>query len=259
MRIGIILTGYNMREYVDECLSSWIQVRTRHHKHSFVICAVSLPFSGFPNDEDDGTTELLQKYYDKAHIDNLIIEPKNISEIEARGMALNWLKDEDVDIVWQVDADEFYTAEDIERIIEFVEANQFITWFRLSLKNFVFNTNTYLEEPFTPARIHRIKSGKMEATHFSGDNDISYGSAHQNTFSNMTIPQSVAWIRHMTWLSNERSRKKVAYHEAHFAVHPNGLRCSYSWDEKLGLIFNQAYYTYIGQPIPKILFLDKDS
>ncbi len=259
MRIGCILTGYGMADYVESCLRAWIAARTaRLDDHEFVICAVSVPFAAFPDSADDGTVDRLAAHLAAGEIDHLITEPKGIPETEARGLALTWLKTQHVDAIWQVDVDEQYTEQDISRIIRYVDANPFVAAFRLSLKNYVFDRATYLADPFTPMRIHRIKAGPLEASAFWADNNVSYQGAGGRTvrddaLATLTVPATVAWVRHITWLNDERSKRKIVYHEGHFASRPEGLRCSYSWDETKGLVFNDAYYRFVGHPLPRLL------
>ena len=249
MKIGIILIGYNMEEYVQPCLRAWTDARgMRLGGHEFIICAVSLPFLGFPDAKEDGTRSMLCDLEGMGYIDNVIESPRNIPETVARGMALSWLKDRGITHTIQVDLDEFYTEADILNIFSFVEVNPFIVAYRLSLKNLVFDEHTYLAEPFMPMRIHRIDSlSSCIATSFWDDNNVLYEGAITGAkvkdieMANMTIPPSVAFVRHASWLSNDRSRRKVEYQLA------RGWTPSFLWDDSKGLIFNPAL------PAPKIL------
>lgn len=250
MKIGIIYVGYQTEEYIDNSLAPWFEAKKlRVNDNDFCICAVSTSFLGFDNnDKLDNTIPILTKYLQDGKIDYLITEPKNIPEIQARGMALKYLIEEDCEIVWQVDSDEFYTLGQIGQIAYFVELNPFIMWFRLNLRNYVFTDKEYLSEPFTPPRIHRISSNGFIATSFNQDNNIAYGGFDQQVFANMTIPMSIAYIKHITWLNNERSRKKVEYQKLRWG------HCSFRWNEKINkLEFDPDFYKKTGQSIPKII------
>lgn len=248
-KYGIILTGYNCREYYASCLDAWIKARKfQLGCHEFVICAVSVKFAGFPNDGDDGTTDLFRESLKRGEIDHLIDGPHNILETTARTMALHWLQDQGCLVSWIVDLDEIYTLDNIGRIMRFVSDNLFVNWFRLSLKNFVFDEKTYLAEPFQPPRIHRLKVGAYRANSFMEDNDIEYTGMitrdlkPQGAFTSLTVPKETAWIVHFSWLSDERSRKKYEYQKS------RGWNCSFVWDDSQGgLIFNPAL------PEPKIV------
>lgn len=250
MKVGVVLVGYNMSEYVSSCLDAWTQAREcKIDGHEFVICAVSTTFAHFPCSEADNTAYLLGSRVASNEIDHIITEPKNVPETVARGMALTYLKDHGCDVSWQVDLDEDYTLDEIRRVLEFVVANPWAAWFRLSLKNFVLDSRTYLVDPFTPPRIHRINHDGYRAYGFSADNDISYAGGitrdikHQDQLPSMTIPQSVAWIKHDSWPNSLRSKYKCEYQKTRW-----GNSCSFAWDDSQGgLIFNPA------RPKPKVI------
>lgn len=247
MKIGIIYVGYQTEEYIESSLAPWIKARQdKTNDNQFCICAVSTPFLGFTNEDKlDGTIPMLSKYLSEDKIDHLITDPKNIPETQARGMALKWLIEQDVDIVWQVDSDEFYTLDQIGKISYFVELNPFITWFRLNLKNYVFTDKQYLFEPFTPPRIHRTSFQGFTASSFTQDNDIAYGGLNQHIFANMTVPQNIAWINHFSWLSNLRSKQKIQYQNK------RGWECSFAWDVTNDhLCWNKSYFNNRGLTYP---------
>jgi len=130
-----------------------------------------------------------------------------------------------------------------------------VDWFRLSLKNYVFDTSTYLADPFTPPRIHRVNIRGYRAHSFWDDNNVLYcGTITRDLkrdvdFPSLTVPKGVAWIRHDSWLNDSRSRRKIEYQV-------NGRKwpsCSFAWDDsKGGLIWNEAHFARIGQPIPEV-------
>ena len=64
----------------------------------------------------------------------------------------------------------------------------------------------------------------------------------------MTVPKECAWIPHQTWMSDEKSKKKIDYQ-----LRGRGWpACSYSWDESRGgLVFNEEYYRARGLPLPE--------
>lgn len=252
-KFGIIFVGFSTEDTVIQSLAPWIGARVdKPGGHEFVICAVSVPFAGFPNDSEDRTVSILQGAQIAGVIDNVITGPKNIPETTARGMALQYLKGCGVDFVWQADSDEIPTRENIKAIADYVAKDEWTTWWRLSLKNYVFDDKHYLVDPFTPPRIHRINAGGYIAHSFSQDNDICYGGRitrdlkPQGAFSSKTIPMSVAAIKHLTWPNSERSYKKILYQTN------RGWECSFRWDEKEGLKFNEAFYAARHESLPQI-------
>lgn len=261
MRIGIIYTSYGIPEYLGASINPWLNAkRDRLDGHEFIVCAVSLPFKDFDFVNDQDTPANLRHYFDIGAINSIITKPEFIPETEARGGALKYLLSCNVDLIWQADGDELPTLVQISSIIRFVETNPFVSWFRLSLKNYVFDNKTYLVNPFTPARIHRVGSGLWRAKFFIEDNNICYehiGGTHISdrlpeikrdiSFSSLIIPSSIAFISHLSWLNDNRSKLKCAYQTRRWGS------CSFAWDERTNqLVFNKEFYLKSGQPIPEI-------
>lgn len=245
-------------------LSPWIKAReSKLGGHEFVICAISMPFVGFPHEgQTDGTQEMLRRAANSGQIDHLIISDQPARETEARGQALRWLTTpttqaiapydlNGVDYIWQVDADEAYTESDILGAANFVRSNGFITWFRIPFRNLVFTENQWLAEPFSPPRIHKTTAfvkPRYCVHSFCDDNNIAYSGGvtrdivPDTNFAHQTIPYTLCNPKHYTWLNNQRSRKKVAYQKA------RGWNCSFEWDDaRGGLIFNSLL------PFPEIV------
>lgn len=247
-KFGIIWVGYQCEDMLERSLAPWIAARREKLKgHEFVVCAVSVPFEGFEAAHHDMTRLQLYVSQQTGEIDHLIVSDEPMKEVDARGAALRWLRTQGVTYLWQHDADEFITADQIAAIARFVEARP-VDWYRLSLKNQVFAPNQYLIEPFTPPRIHRVYNpGGFVAAGFHQDNNVYYerpwnGERILDTqMASLTVPKGVAWISHESWLNNSRSKAKIAYQKAR--GWPN---CSFSWDDSQGgLIWNPAL------PIPE--------
>lgn len=234
MKYGIIYCGYNTEEYIHDSLAPWIE------RKDCIISAVSVPFNEYCLQEfyEDNTTLILHDYFDAGKINYLTTFPRFIKEHDARNFALRKIK-EPVDAYILVDSDECYTKENIDNIFKFVEENP-ACWYRVSLKNFVFDKSTYLAEAFMPPRIFRANFLGFKNPYFCWDNDMMYihqtGQIHQYQISCVEIPKEVAWVNHYTWMNNETSKRKVAYQKT------RGWVCSYGWDDEKGLIFNEDYY-----------------
>lgn len=255
MRIGVLYTAFNDKNFLEKNLIPWIEIRkNKLNNHEFIISVVSVPFEEYKeiiDDKDDGTIDLLKIYLKEGKIDYLIDSPKFVKEHIARNSALQKLLEQNIDYLWIVDNDEEYNQKNIESIINYVIFNKFVKWFSISFKNYVFDNNTYLIEPFTPPRIFaNDKNQKILCFYF--DNDILYNNNdHKISYKNfisLNIPKQIAWVKHFSWISNEKSKNKVKYQEKHFA--PTG--CSFKWNEQKGLVWNEDYFKAIGQSIPLI-------
>ena len=246
MKIGLIYCAYNTEEYLFDSLKPF------REDPRFIISAVSVPFLEY-RDQDikvDDTTEKLRKYKESGAIKYLVDSPKYIKEHEARNLALNELKKDKVDYILLCDSDEVYKKEDLDKIVDYITEDKESIWWRICLKNFVFDEETYLEEPFCPPRIFRTKTEDLSHPSFYFDNDISYLDKSGQRISyeklkNDTIPQGWVWVDHYTWPDNERGKEKQKYQMSHFGL------CSFSWDEKKGVTFNEEYYKLRGEEIPK--------
>lgn len=251
-KIGIIFAGYNTEEYIDESIKPWIEARANKLMgYEFVICAVSVPFLEYKDEPfKDGTTEALKDYYKNFKIDHLITEPIHIREHEARDLALQYLLKQNVDIVVLWDSDECATQEQIEEILIKVELDKWTSWFSIQYRNFAFDKNTYLAEPFTPPRIFRVKTSSCKLLAFAWDNDPTYQTENGKGISYKELPTKLirnSPINHYSWIG-ETAKRKIEYQKNHF-----GGSCSYRWDDINGLSFNEEYYKKLGQKVPEVM------
>lgn len=256
MKIGCVFCSYSTPQYLRESIRPWIDARkTRLGGHEYLISAVSLPFAGYESaPEDKATPSALRVLLDGGMIDYLITEPRFVPEYDARTLALKPLLAAKCDAIVLWDGDELATTDQLRRILAFLEANPFVQWARFSLRNHVFDVQTYLVEPFQPPRFWRVHApGGYVLSHFHWDNDATYvlpwcgETARQDQFASITVPPSVAAIRHMSWLSCDASKRKCEYQQSHFG------ECSYRWDEATNqLRFSEAFYAKRGLPLPEI-------
>lgn len=262
MKIGIIAQGRNCADVLDAVLTPWIKAMEKHDIH---ICLTTATFKemeklGELPSNTDSTWNKFDEYATKyaknisaVKFDNYVTE----AAARDRGRQVLMAKDINADLIWLLDlSDEYYTTKQIDDIIAFVKSEPFTVWFRLSLKNYVFDTKTYLEKPFTPPRIWRTKIGGYKIDSCVYDNDFSYINAggaqiSDKSLSNYIIPKSVAWIKHHSWLSDARGKQKVSYQNLHFS---HGAGCSYRWNnEENKLEWNPAYFKKVGEVIPNTL------
>ena len=249
---GIIYCAYNTEEYVLDSIEPFL------NQSNHVVSAVSVPFMEYKDIDDfhDNTTQLLEGLLNDGRLKYLVDTPKFVPEATARNHALEHLKKHNVDYVWLVDSDEFYTEGDIEEIETYVE-NSEQNLFKLSLRNFVFDKDHYLEEPFCPPRIFKTKiyvpelEDFIRLENFYWDNDIySYENEvikYSDVEDPTIIPEEVAWIRHYTWLNDTIGKRKVAYQHKHFG------HCGYKWnEEKNSLEFDEEFHQKHNIPIPTV-------
>ena len=255
-RVGVIAVGRDCADVMDAVLAPWIEAMDRHDIH---MCFVMATFKGMegllpPTVDRDTAAMVVAKGYGNSRFTWKLFEDY-ATEAEVREAGRSVLMERGCDLIWMLDLDEFYTGRDIDSILAFVAARPLVPWFRLSLKNYVFDNRTYLVQPFQPPRLWRCKVGDRVLARVSYDNDCVYArpdgadAVEDKALPCVTIPPSVAWVKHLSWMNDARGRLKVVYQTRHFA---HGAGCSFGWDDaRGGLIWNESYFKKTRQPIPE--------
>lgn len=260
--IGVLGCGFSCENELDERLYPWFDLsKALDLKFSFI----SARFREYEELDiyQDNTlmADKLKQYYDNGNIQYLRIPEESLNEAEARNLALKPLLENGCDLIWLLDLeDEYYTKKDIINIIDFVrkEDNQYIAWMGINFKNYVGDDKHWVDG-FCPPRLFRTNFGNSRLDSFIYDNDVVYKNKDfpSNVINYKHLPtknvaKSWAFIKHLTWQSNEKSKNKILYHEKHFGP-PLGFGCSYKWDDdKNCLTFNQEYYKLLKIPTPEI-------
>lgn len=240
MNIGILYCGFNQIDNVKNTLPFWNELSIEGV--NFIVCTVSVPFLEYRQikfDEDDTINFI--KSTNKRNIKHSIFEPRFVKETVARNTAMHELVKYNIDYLWQVDSDEYYTLENVISILKHIEqSNNFC--FSVNFKNYIFDGNHYLDD-FCVPKINKVKDQKLLT--FFDDNQIVYQSF--GLVRPTPIPKQVALIKHLTWL-HKNGKQKVEYQLKHFGD------CSYRWNEKdQKLEIDLDYYKRHGYTIPNIL------
>jgi glycosyltransferase involved in cell wall biosynthesis len=251
MKIGIIYCAYNCENYIEESLQAFVNLKKQNILS--YIAAVSVPFIEYKNIEYniDNTIEILNNQYNQKNIDILYTEPKFIEEFKARNLCLNFLKENNVDLIWMVDGDELYTEQDIKNILDYIELNPNHYWYKINFKNYIFDGKQWIDD-FCPPRIFRTTSETLRIHKFYWDNDIAYKNQNNELISYqmldfLEIPRSISHVKHMTWL-HSNGKSKYEYQMTHFGS------CGYKWNYELNkLEFNDNFYLKTGQNKPIII------
>lgn len=252
MKIGIIYCAYNCENYIEESLQTFVNLKKQNILS--YIAAVSVPFIEYKNIEYniDNTIEILNNQYNQKNIDILYTEPKFIEEFKARNLCLNFLKENNVDLIWMVDGDELYTEQDIKNILDYIELNPNHYWYKINFKNYIFDGKQWIDD-FCPPRIFRTMSDTLHIDKFYWDNDIAYKNQNNELISYqmlnfLEIPRSISHVKHMTWL-HSNGKSKYEYQMRHFGS------CGYKWNYELKkLEFNDDFYLKTMQNKPIIIY-----
>lgn len=239
MKIGIIFCGFNTSATVEKSLEAWKEIRANPGENQFVYSCVSVPFLEYKDSEipEDDTIEKIRA---AKIMDFHITEPKFISEVEARGLCLEFIKSQNCELIFMVDLDEIFTTENIQKILEYVKNHPEIAMFKISYKNYVFDENTYLVKEFAPPRIYRTDFPPFKLSKFYEDNGISFLYGNQEVPHTVIpakqIPRSKAWVKHLSWSNPEISRQKINYQRS------RGWNCDFTYDETGKISFNSLAF-----------------
>ena len=273
MTFGILYCSYNSPEMVEMSLFPWVKARSRHNVK---IAAVSGMFKenfelGMPDTDvvtgmNLGVYEA-EKQIDFTYLQNWYEEGEKIdfnnvkrvyqTEAEIRDKGLQHLLEAGVDYVILWDGDEITTADEIDRLLNYIQKDPLICWYRFYYKNLIFDDNTYVKD-FCPPRVFRVNyNNAYRLNQFIYDNDVSYKGLITRDIINYqqlpskTIPDTVLEPLHYTWNNYERSVSKIKYQEKRWNP-PNGNGCSLRVNEQERKIeWNLDYFQRMGQSIPK--------
>jgi hypothetical protein len=261
IKIGLLIANYNCGEYLQKCLEPWFQYKEKYNLKISVVDGRFKNFGGPTQNSNDGGLELLEKFHNEGKIDFLNKPNRDLEEFEARNIALKPLLESECNYICSWGTDELAKLEELESIFDYVNKKQDIAVFHINYKNLVFDNKSYTDG-FCPRRIWKVESGGFRLKGFNYDDDCVYELAPTRALyqdvnmPTIKIPKNVAFIRHETWLSNERSKLKVEYQQKHFGP-PKGAGCSFKWnyiDNKLE--WNLDYFHNTKQLIPEI-FVDE--
>lgn len=249
MKIGLIATAYNCSEFLEDCLEPWLAFKKEKEHElscSFIHnCFYENEELGLPIKSQDDTEQILESYYDKGLLDHYCSSNKYLREHEARNICLKHVLADGVDYVWTLGLDEIFTVQEINKILNFVEMNTFISWFKINYKNYVFDGKKWVDG-FTPPRIFKVNTnGGLKELYYDDDFVYNDGSDYKK-LSHLEIPKTIAHIKHMTWL-HSNGKAKVEYQKKRWGE--NG--CSYSWNNEANMLeFNSEYYERHNLPLP---------
>jgi len=239
-KIGLLLTAYNCENYINLCLDPWMKLK---EKYNIKIATNSGMFSdyktlGFKN-KNQSTLEKLNQYkfdyFIKTDGDNLL------DEDSSRNKCLQYLiNEQSCDLIWILDADEIYKQSEIEKIINYINANEAL-YYSVNFKNYIFTRDHSVD--YVPPRIFWTnKNLGIKKFHF--DNHVTYyDGTVSEAFSAKEIPKNIAHVDHYSWLAEDsRTKEKIIYQNKRFAGEDNA-RCSFVWDDNYDcLIFNENFY-----------------
>lgn len=241
LKIGVLFASYNCADHIDRCFQPWLNLR---EELNLVLASTNgrydLSDLKFDYKGNDSLIKLLGKNLDfLAHSTSV---NHRWSEEQSRTYMLNYMLDRKVDLMFVVDADEFYTEEQIRNILKYVQENSNYDAYNVQFKNYVIKL-PYWIEGFNKSVVYWCdRHGGIKCFNF--DCEIAYNDGtiiQKNTNVNI-ISKNIAFVEHYSWLENDpRTKEKTVLQNVKYFGEEN-LKCAFSYDENNNLIINENFY-----------------
>jgi hypothetical protein len=249
MKIGILFASYNCADYIDRCFQPWLNLR---EELNLVLASTNGRYDLSIKEPDTKGSHSLLKLIGK-DLDFLVHSSgKNNrwSEEQSRTYMLNFMNDQKVDLIWCVDADEFYSENDIKKILNYIKDNNQYDAYSVQFKNYVFELPYWIDGFQKDVIYWMNRHSGIKCFNF--DNDITYNdnTITQTNNNKATIPKYIAHIDHSTWLNNDsRIPEKIRNQNIKYDG-PVGAKCAYLYDETNKLTFNDLFFKSRNLEIP---------
>lgn len=249
MKIGILFASYNCADYIDKCFEPWLNLR---EELNLVLASTNGRYDLSIKESDAKGSHSLIKLIGK-DLDFLVHssgKDHRWSEEQSRTYMLNFMKDQKVDLIWCIDADEFYSEKDIRNIINYVKKNTRYDAYAVQFKNYTFEVPYWIDGFQKDVIYWTNRHDGIKCFNF--DNDITYNDNTLIQFNNnkKTIPRYIAHIDHYTWLNNDsRIPEKIRNQNIKYDG-PEGAKCAYKYDDNNKLIFNKTFWEHRNMHIP---------
>lgn len=235
MKIGVQILAYNCAKSFPKIIEPWVKLK---EEFNFDFWVGSGQFKIYNKmgceDLNESTIDLFKSKYSDV-IDHLFIPNANnlLSDHEMRTESLRYFEEKDVGLIWILDADEFYTEEEIRRSMDFVLNNSQYDYYNICLKNMHGDGTSWVL--FTPPRIFWAKRfGGVEKHYF--DNHFCYkdGSEYRS-HAGITLPRGEVFPTHYSWTDNKNTtgpkniKDKIEYQKIYYSG-----ECGYRINDKTG-------------------------
>ena len=262
MKIGIQIVAYNCADKFEELISPWVKLKNKYDIKIWVGSGQFKIYHDMGCENMNGPTiELLKNMLDKGSIDCLFQpSPDNLlGDHTTRDKCVPWMKENDIDLMVQLDADEFYTDKEVENYLEFIKENPQYDTYNTVFKNMVGDGSQYENwARFSAAWIKRHGG----ISHYYFDAHWSFGGEDGNNIEyrnhrlkNKTIPRELCNPKHYTWTNNLNTagpshiKDKMAYQQKYYG----GEGCGWKWDEeKQSVVVNDEYWEKNGWNKPQL-------
>jgi len=259
MRIGITTIGYESKDLLNRCFVAWNEIKKNKslipNLEDLRICFAHGCFEetyklGFPIYSVDNTHEIAKKMKEEEIIDDLIIYDTPQKEYVMWTNNLLKLKESNIDLLIMVNIDEIWTVEEVQKLINYINNNDLVDYFKINFKNYCIDYETWVDDFIVPRAWFVNKNKGLKR--FYQDELVEYEDGTKDiNRANLIVPKNLIFPKHYSWVgTKEYLKRKLDFQQLRFGI------CSYSWDENNDkLQLNQDFYTRFNVPKP---ILNKD-
>ena len=238
MKIGIQVLAYNCHNTIEDVLNPWFKVKKDYDIKIWVGSGQFKIYQelGYEN-KNKPTLEILEKLLESKKIDCLFTPNSDnlLADHTTRHKSIEYFKENDIDLMIQLDSDEFYSDEEVSNFLEFIKNNKEHTCYNVFYKNLVTDGSHYWEwERFAAAWIK--KHGGILKYYWDAhwvflgedENNIEY-----RWVPTISVPKELVHPIHDTWTNHRKGsgadhiKSKIEYQEKYYS-HQSGWK----WNEE---------------------------
>ena len=246
MKIGIQILSYNCADTFEKLIEPWVKLKNKYDIKIWVGSGQFKIYEEMGCENINGPTiELLKKLLNEGKIDYLFQpDPNNLlGDHTTRDKSVSWMKENDIDLMVQVDADEFYGSQ-AEGYLDWIMNNPESDCYRTFLKG-VIEEGVYEDwERFSASWIKRNGGishyyydahwsfvGPNNPNKEKGDKNIEY-----RWVNTVSVPKEIANPLHYTWNNDltttgpSHIKEKIEYQKRYY----NDGDCGWRWDDVEG-------------------------
>ena len=232
MKIGIQILAYNCESTFEKLIEPWVKLKEQYDIKIWVGSGQFKIYNDMGCENLNGPTiKLLGKLLKENKI-NYIFQPDPdnlLGDHTTRDKCIPWMKDNDIDLMIQVDADEFYTYNMAKGYLNFIKNNPESDCYNTIFKNIMSKDQFEDWSRFSAGWIKRndgIRGYYLDA-HWYFNNDKEY-----RWVPTIDVPKEICYPSHYTWDNDSTTtgpshiKEKIEYQKIYY----NG-ECSYEWDD----------------------------
>ena len=232
MKIGIQILAYNCSDSFERLIKPWVNLKKHHDIKIWVGSGQFKEYAELGYKDLNHSTEvLLGDLLLKGDIDYVFKPDRDnlLTDAGTRDKCIPWMKENDIDLMIQVDADEFYSAREAKNLIEYCIENPEFDHYNTIFKQVIGDGIVEDWKRFSAGWIKRyggIKSYYFDMHWWFNDN-FDYRQT-----KGIDIPKHKVNPYHYTWTNDGNTtgpshiKEKIAYQNR---IYKDG--CGYEWDE----------------------------